>query len=500
MAADVRLAVCTIALTLAAGSAWADSVVLIDRSGSMRPYYGNGLAQRLTRDIVEASSATEAPDLKVFNTSVETSSPAAFSRVVPTGDTNLTKALTDHVGDYDRIWILTDNVQDLGAGAGRDMADFYAALQAEGIRTIYVFPLRQAPGAAGLLVYAMTTLAETEGLDRQVKRFEDLTQDLQVSKLLMKPLGENAIDVRIVGSNEELTFREGEPLAFENRITIRRKFDHVFFKSSPARTAAVSSPFAGDSCLVAEKGESDITPREVHTEGADQYSISVNFGRVSLRRNLNCLVHAAFVRSNIIERIETPVVIDVPRDRLRLSDAFLSDFAAASPDEATKSGKIFGLDKVPSFVAPETIHVRIPVPRTVKVEYGPMAAIILVGLGLITAAVVVVGGKAIVQLASPKLRVVAETEAGEPLHSTFDDQVVRVGNDELGRVDGTGFSPSPGVRLDPESGPASIVSPVTCVLPTGERIRLRFGKRLHPGSRERLQAGAAESEIELTER
>jgi len=496
----MRLAVWTVTLTLAAGSAWADSVVLIDRSGSMKPYYGNGLAQRLTRDIVEASRATEATDLKVFNTNVETSSPATFSNVVPTGDTNLTKALTDHVGHYNRIWILTDNVQDLGAGAGSDMADFYAALQAAGIHTIYVFPLRQAAGAAGLLVYAMTTVTDTEGLDRQVKRFEDLTQDLQLSKLLMKPLGENAIDVQIVGSTEELTFREGHALAFDNRIRIRRKFDHVFFRSSPARTVAVSSPFAGDSCLVAEKSESDITPREVHTEGADEYSISVNFGRVSLRRNLTCLVHAAFVQSNTVQRIETPVVIDVPRDRLRLSDTFLSDFAAASPEEARSTGKIFGLDKVPSFVAPETIHVRISVPRTVKVEYGPMAAVILIGVGLIGAAVMVVAVRAIVQFASPKLRVVAESEAGERLHSTFDDQIVRVGNDDLGRVDGTDFSPSPGVRLDPEAAAASIVNPVTCVLPSGERIRLRFTKGFPLRSRERLRAGEAEPEIELTER
>jgi hypothetical protein len=380
------------------------------------------------------------------------------------------------------------------------MATFYARLQSDDIRTIYVFPLRQGAGAAGLLLYAMTSESDTQALDRQVQRFEELTRDLQMSKLLMKPLGENAIVVETVADNTDRKFRVGEPLLFANQIRITRKFPHVFFDNSPVRTAEVINPFIGDSCLVAERSVADITPNEVTTADGKVYSISVNFGRVTLRKNLNCLIHAAFIRPNAEQGILTPIVIDVPRDRLQLSKQFLSDFAATSPDDATKTGKIFGLDQVPSFVAPETIRVQIPVERTVTIEYGPTAAIILVGLGLIGGAVVVLAGRAIAQLASPKLRVAAETEAGDQLHSTFYDQVVRVGNDELGRVDGTAFSPSPGVRLDPEADTASIVSPVTCVLPTGERIRLRFGKRLQRASQERVPGGAAESEIELTER
>jgi hypothetical protein len=494
VAARLRLAVIAIAVVLSGAPAWADTAILIDHSGSLVKHYSlgsNGTFARLVRHIVDAAKSVEPPDVAVFNTEVTSlPNPEAFASVRSTGNTNLTKALQSRVGDYDTIWLLTDNVQDETGTKAGDMNTFYSALKAPAVRTVYVFPVLQDKGSSGLLVYALSTTDVTEGLVKQVARFQELAGFPPRSELLMKPLGDNTIDVVIEKPEEVLSFKEGDALTFEHDINIGAKYEHLLFRSSPARTTNVVSPFRDNSCLVAEKTESELSPNQVQTERRDTYTIKVNFGRVRLRKSPECLIKAAFGAASEPAEIQTPLVIDVRKDSLQLAPAFFDKYAAKDPETAKDLGKIYGIEQVPRFIAEDITPVPILVPRSVRIEYPKWPAVALILAGLMAVGLVALGGKVAVAALTPKLTLVAEDEHGTVLKSSFENGEVKVRDDVVGHVEGKTFTPVPGVRLAPDAD-GSIATPVLCTLPFGEVVRLRFGRGERASSRP-PQAGAVD--------
>ena len=237
------------------------TLLLIDNSGSMGPNYPE-LARKLGEMMHTGAGAlqNEKIDIALFNIRVipinDFSSPEFYAH----DDTLLNDALTHQLGEYDRIWLLTDNVQDVGGN--QDMASFYSTLRSAGIKGFYVFPYKQEGGREGLLIYAINTRDGKDAfasLAKQVEAFQRESEQKSeqkrkgVTALIMKPLGENVIDVQVTQGPKFEQFAAGDTLAFQQTVTIGPKFSHLFFEPSPAENVRIESPFVEQSCLLSEK-------------------------------------------------------------------------------------------------------------------------------------------------------------------------------------------------------------------------------------------------------
>jgi hypothetical protein len=479
-----------LAVVLAAESRPADTILLIDRSGSLRPYYQSGEVRSLARRLAAACESTGRLDLAVFDTEFTPITSLDSPDFAERGrDTQLHGALLQARGKYAQIWLLTDNVQDVAGD--KDMTRFYEALKEHGIRHVYVFPLlhQPPPEAPGLLIYAISTRDDSSRLQKQIAAFRQTTGDLQqLSELLMKPLGENSIEVEVLGQPKPLKFAEGSALRIEDNIRIRAKFPHLYFETSPAQGGQAASPFVGDSCLVAEKNDSEIFPRSVQTQNAAEYRVKADFGRVHLKTTLPCIWQAGFQRSRESGEIETPIIIRVPQRNLRLSPAFLRRFTAADEQEARQTGKIAGLQHLPEFLAPQETIVPIRIPHQVTVTYPPWPAIFLTLAGTALAGLVGLLIYLAVKSLPARRQLYAEDEQGRPLPAELRGNQVIVSGRQVGRLASGSFVPVGGTKLEPEAPLAAIRGPLLCVLPDGNRIRLFFEG--HRAQAARAGAGA----------
>jgi hypothetical protein len=122
--------------------------------------------------------------------------------------------------------------------------------------------------------------------------------------------------------------------------------------------------------------------------------------------------------------------------------------------------------------------------------------------GLMAVGVVVLGGKIIITVLTPKLSVMAEDEHGTVLKSAFENGEVRVRDEVVGHVRDKTFTPVPRVQLGSGGADASIATPVLCALPSGEAIRLRFGsgRSTSQASSRRSAGETPQPEIPLTRR
>lgn len=455
-----------------------DTLVLIDRSGSMKRYYESGLVRNIVDRIERGSSAVEHPDLAMFDVKVvripNLDSPDfTFTH----NDTYLTDALSEAVRDHKRVWVLTDNVQD--EAGSQDMTNFYKLLQSDRIRFIYLFPLRQQPGSQGLLIYAISTESSPEALEREVAAFRSATTDLQLSELPMKPLGENVIKVELAAKEPSFRFDEGQVLRFGSRVRIGPKFPHLYFEASQAHGGNLRSPFRESSCLVSEKSESSISPEMVQTSEIRDYQVTVNFGRVKLRRSFRCIWQAAFNRSHESQEIQTPIEIHVPQANFRLADSFLTGFTAKTPSEALETGKIAGLQRLPEFLAPSETIVPVRIPAGISVSYPSWPALVLIALGALFVLLALLLLRALAAAISKAgaADIWAEDEHGVPVPAELKKDEVWLARKMVGTKANQHFRPAPGIRLDPPAQLASILLPITVLFTNGSRIRFGVGKR-----------------------
>jgi hypothetical protein len=220
-----------------------------------------------------------------------------------------------------------------------------------------------------------------------------------------------------------------------------------------------------------------IDPSHVQTASAGEYHIRVDFGPVRMRRSWSCFWTAAFRRSAESKSIQAPTVIDVPRDSLKLSRAFLDQFAAETPEEAKATGKIFGSQNLPAFLAGDSTQIPIQIPHAVVVRYPSGPAFAFFGGLLALVALAVVALRSIDPSSLWEQPVVAETALGERLPARWRRDAIYVREAFVGRVAGERFTPAGGTRLTSGEETASIAAPVQCVLDDDTPVVLRFGRR-----------------------
>jgi len=470
-------------IALIATPAWAGpkSAVLIDRSGSMKPYYLDRVVRQLSDTLLEALRA-QSDDVAVYAFSEQAQRAKALEDIEQLpfgGSTMLDKALDRAVQDgAEVVWMITDNIQDPpGSTEAGDTEQFYKKLRSDAIEKVTIFPLRQPAGHPGLVIYALLKKdGDSDLYERALAGFHSRAAGiLHTDALRMKPLDRDTVGISWVRANVNprtslITYDTGKPVREIIEIKFKSKFDHIEITDSSISVVEREASFGKDSLVYPERQKIDISPRTVARLGPGDeteqvYTIDVDLGKLKLRNDLVSLWKAAWVRSSEDATLQLSFVIQVPQKNFRLRPKFLQEFHAGTVQEAKDTGKVYAVDKLPSLMSEAMTAVQVTSPVVFRVRYPSYPTFIWLAIFALAALIVIgvfVGLKRGVGVVTRKSwDVEAKTQAGVSLDASVEKNGnVLVQRDMVGRVEHDDFVSAAGARI---------------VQPAGAQVRLSDG-------------------------
>jgi hypothetical protein len=469
------------------------NALLVDTSKSMRPYYDAGLMKELNNLIYEVLQPKGGIALYGFSTGVSEASGIDALSHPELGDwTYLDRAIDFALGGhYGTAWLVTDNVQSQSSDPeAANTASFYQKLRSPQIRKIIVFPLRQTPGRAGLMVYALELAPESDAaFTSQVSEFRSRTSDKYHTQLLqMKPLDSNTVELNFVKGNAGNTikstkeYKVGQNINEEFQANFKSKFEHLKIADAKVEVPSAKPIFSESSLLTSEKREIDIDPKRVVSldpqSESETYAVKVDLGTISLKRDPASLWKAAWGKNYEEITLDLLFVVRVGQEGFKFKDSFIRDYSAATPEAAKASGKIYGMDQLPILLSDvnTAISARNSVGFKVRYGWGPAVIwfVVFSLVGLVLFGLVVIARRSLGSLKSGTIwKVTAATVQGVPLRSECDGERVSVQGDSVGTVEkGKFFVSTPGVKLDGGAERARIQQGVPLKIEWKERLIL----------------------------
>ena len=373
-------------------------VVLIDSSGSMKPFYANGDVQRLCTAI--AGAYGRPPSVAAFAESQRPAAGCADGKVLaPQGKLTLLDAAIRYAAGTGAgiAWMVTDNVQDSGPAEASSTEAFYERLHAPDVSHIDVFPLVQRRSAGGsivggIVVYAIGFEVDPARYERQVEAVSASLTSFGTERLLMKPLTERTLSASLTATGADARVVPVNEVVHDSfEVHFRSNLPHLDIVDAPVDVHATAPMFEEESVLLPERMDLKVTPEKVRRLGAgaeteEAYVVSVDVGRVAVKHDLRSLVHMAFGRPREDFHINFAASIHVPRGHFRFRQPILERYNARSTEEAKVSGRIYALEKLPELVGETTTSIETPVPRSYRVRYPWWPAVVLLGGGALLAA------------------------------------------------------------------------------------------------------------------
>ena len=442
------------------------SAVFIDRSGSMKPYYQHEIVRQLGNAVVDAVRPHGEVTLYAFSNSVQLIKRLEDLAELPYGSSTLLDGALDRaVKDGASVaWMITDNIQQApGSTEAGDTEQFYKGLRSDAVEKVTIFPLRQQAGNPGLVVYALLMAGgDSELYEKELAGFRSrATGSLTTDALRMKPLDKDTIGLSWVRANVNprtslITYDTGVPIRELINVRLKSNFDHIEIADASIDVEDAAASFGPGSLVYPEKREIEISPRTVKLLGpgdeTDQvYDIDVNLGRLKLRHDLASLWTAAWVRSSEDATLQVSLIIRVPQKNFRLRQKFLQDYSAATLDEATRTGKVYAIDRLPTLMSEAVTEVRVATPVVFRVRYPAYPTFLWLGFFFVCAVGIVgsfIAAKRGVGLfARSGWDVEAKTQAGLKLESAVDQGEVVVQKTTVGRLEKQRFVPAAGTRV-----------------------------------------------------
>lgn len=376
-------------------------ILLIDRSGSMRPYYENGLIGEVGQRINDLMLAPNLNPVRIgaFNKRVDLVD--NIHSIQATGPTYLDVALDYAVNyKYALVWIVTDNIMHrAGEEEGQTQA-FYDRLKQKSVERVVIFPLRQPPGQnPGIIVYALLLSANAdEAFRKETAEFARLTTNTVL--LPMKPLDRETIETTFVdpGSANKKTkpvYQDGSSIKESMELRFRSRFQHLKIIDADIINPAVAPEFSENSLLELEKKHVTIDPTKIRglgpgNETLQAYKVDVDLGKIKLKRDFVSLWRAALKDPNEEISLDLSFSIRVPKEQFQFSDEFLRDYSSASPETARADGKIYALHQLPLLVAENNTSIQVPHKPKIHVTYPWWLVFIFPGIP-IAAGVIAIG-------------------------------------------------------------------------------------------------------------
>jgi len=438
-------------------------LLLIDRSGSMRPYYESGLISEVGERINNLMQGPNLSPVRVgaFNSRVDLVDNIKAIQV--NGPTYLDVALDYAVNNkYSLVWLVTDNIMHrVGEEEGQTQA-FYDRLKRDSVSRVVVFPLKQTPGQSpGIIVYALLLSPNVGDVFRQeIDEFARATANTVL--LPMKPLDRETIETTFVDRNPKqkprLTYEDGSLIEEEMELRFRSRFQHVKVMDADIENPAVAPEFSKNSLLAFEKDQITITPTKIRElepghETLQAYKVEVHLGRIRLKRDFVSLWRAALKDPNEEISLDLSFSVKVPREKFQFSDDFLRDYSSATPEAARAEGKIYALHQLPLLVAESNTSIQVPHKPKIRVRYPWWLVFIFPGIP-IAAGVVLIGGSVLAwrglrRAASnkPQWTIDVTSPGGARGEIQRGLVLVSLGGKQvrLGQVKGNNFGPAAGV-------------------------------------------------------
>ena len=464
----------------AVASAWAQAPqsVYVDRSGSMRPYYGSGLI----RSIVEPLRTAVGGPLAEYAFSTEVAPAPSLDAIdaLPFGNlTYLDRVITNSERQHTPIsWIVTDNIEDTGEAGNTER--FYAALRSAEVRRVTVFPILSAPGHPGLLVYALLFDPASEVVyDRTLTAFAQSGAGvLRTQPLRMKPVDRDTVEVAsrslapLTRRGGPKVYETGTPIEQAAEVRFKSRFEHIEIVDSALRVLDASPSFGPGSLLEPERRELAITPNRIRALGpgdetAQVYKLTVDLGRLSLKHNPAAWWKAAWGASGEEAALDLKLGIDVPQQNFRLTPRFLNQYSASTVEAARATGKVYAIDRLLADVNGAETLIQVDTPLYFRVNYPAWPAVLFLGLFVSALAVLaglVVFGRRMLPGRRREWSVAAEAAAGYPLAARMDGDRVMVEGENVARIEKGRLVPVAPARLEGGVGPVAIEP--------GKRMRL----------------------------
>lgn len=489
-----------LALILISTPAWAGpkSAVLIDRSGSMKPYYQDQIVPQLSSTLLDALRTQGDVAIYAFSERAQPVTRLEDVEQLPFGEsTLLDKSLDRTTQDgVEIIWMITDNIQDPpGSKETGDTEQFYKKLRSDAVEKVTIFPLRQPAGHPGIVIYALLMKGgDGDVYERELAGFHSrATGILRTDALRMKPLDKDTVGISWVRANVNprtslITYDTGKPVKELIQVKFKSKFDHIEIADSSIDVAEGEASFGKESLVYPERRRIDISPRTVERLGPGDeteqvYEIDVDLGKLKLRNDPVSLWRAAWVKSSEDATLQLGFIIHVPQKNFRLRPKFLQEFDAATLEEARNTGKVYAVDRLPSLMSEAVTDVQVTSPVVFRVRYPSYPTFLWLGtfaLGVMILIVVVAAVKRAATIAmGSSWEVEARTQAGAPLDSAIENRDVSIQRDIVGCVERSSFIPAAGVRIiQPPTAKMRLSDGLEATLEANRRlVVLRFKTR-----------------------
>lgn len=438
-------------------------LLLIDRSGSMKPYYEQSLVSELGTRIVALMQAHSLGPVQVgaFNDHVEIV-PDVNSIVVGGAtymDTAFDYAVEHH---YSLVWMITDNIMHRsGEEEGRTRV-FYDRLKGEAVGRLVIFPLKQSQGGhPGLMVYAMLmSPAAKQAFEEETKDFQRQTKGSVL--LPMKPLDRDTIDATFADASIEKNgpvYTDGSVIQRTVEVRFKSRFEHLRIVDADIVNPRVSPEFSKNSLLRFEKTDVKITPEKIielgpGNETVQVYRVSIDLGQIQLKHDPISLWRAALRNPNEEISLDLSFAIKVPKENFQFTDTFLRDYGAETTESAKAEGKIYDLRELPLLVAENRTSIDVPNSPKIRVRYPSWLFLIFPGIPiaaiLILIAVTIYIWRVAKRLARRRPKWIVDVQrppqSDGKIRSGWVIVTVDGRENRLGQIKGTRFVPAPTVK------------------------------------------------------
>jgi len=451
------------------------TLLLVDRSGSMKPYFEKGVVQDLTREFQNVLQDKGKIDLAVFSSEVyriQSITSHEFTFETGRSFTLMDRALDYALkGGYKSGWMITDNIQDEpGSPSVGNTERFYQTLKQEKVHSVVVFPVTQSTGHPGLVIYGL--LFDPQQIDQFVSRTKQLSEKLKVSygtePLRLKPLDENTLETVVEGSGSQTKpYQEGQEVRVSFTVRLRSKFDHLRIVDAKIVVPEAQPGFGKDSLLVPEKLAVDVTPTAVKSlepgaETQSLYSISVDLGKISLKKGLSYYWQAAWKSRGEHIPIDIVLSVDVPKGNFGFKKSFIEKYGAKTIELAKASGKIYAIESLPQLLQDRVTSIRVGHRVLIRINYPWWPSVLIIFLFLLLAIGVIAGAWAMRRFnkASPgvyRWTVVVQANSGASRSCKIGNKGEVIDQDQLlGTISGHQFQTGPGLQLEAGKGPITL--------------------------------------------